>query len=64
MLDRLLWRENRLLPRASEVFEAEGWPFTFTFETDPRGTTRCFRLDGPALAWGRLSGVYEKLVSG
>jgi thymidylate kinase len=63
VVDRLLWRQNRLLPRAPEVFDAEGWPFALTFETDPSGSAHRFRLDGPGLAWGRLAGVYEKLAT-
>lgn len=62
VLDGLLWRGNRLLPRASGVFDAESWPFRLTFEADPDGAVARFHFDGPGLPGGRLSGVYDKLA--
>jgi thymidylate kinase len=60
ILEGLLWWGDRLLPRAADVFDAESWPFRLTFETDATGVVSRFRMDGPDLAWRRLSGVYEK----
>lgn len=42
--------------------DAEGWPFRLTFERDETGVVSGFRLDGPALVWGRLTGPYPKLA--
>jgi hypothetical protein len=60
-VDGLLWRCNRLVPRAPGIFEAEAWPFRLTFEADPSGSVARFHLEGPVLPYTRLAGVYEKV---
>lgn len=63
VMNGLLWRGNRLLPRAPHTFVAEAWPFTLTFDVDARGAAARFRVDGPALPWAnRPAGIYEKLA--
>lgn len=62
-VDGLLWRANGLLPRAIGIFDAESWPFRFTFEAAATGAVSRFRLDGPDLVGRRLSGVYDKIAS-
>ncbi len=62
IIDGLLWSKNRLLLRAPSTFDAESWPFRLTFEDDASGAVTRFRLEGPALPFARLAGVYERLV--
>jgi hypothetical protein len=64
VLDRLLWRNNRLLSRGPGILVPEGWPFTLTFENGASGAAERFRLDGPGLARGGMAGVYERLPEG
>ena len=63
VVDGLLWWGNRLLPRAVDGFDAESWPLRLTFEADTTGLVSRFRVDGPALAGRRLSGLYERQAS-
>jgi hypothetical protein len=56
------WWGVRLLTRAPGVFDTEAWPFRLTFDADATGEVNRLRVDGPALAWRRFSGVYEKLA--
>jgi hypothetical protein len=61
VVDGLLWKGNRLLPRSSEVFDAESWPVRLTFEAAESGPAAHFRVDAPTLGAGRLSGVYVRI---
>jgi hypothetical protein len=63
VVEGLLWRDNRLLPRGVAAFDAESWPFRLIFEADTTGVVSRFRLDGPDLVGRRLSGVYDKIAS-
>jgi thymidylate kinase len=61
VVEGLHWWGTRLLPRAPGVFDTESWPFRLTFDADPTGEVNRLRVDGPALAWRRFSGAYDKL---
>jgi hypothetical protein len=46
VLDGVLWPENRLIPKARNVFYAESWPLEVIFETSSDGTIRAVTIQG------------------
>jgi thymidylate kinase len=56
-----LWPEDRLIPKADNVFYVASWPFTIIFQADAGGVIQSMRKETQAGAWEKLDQVCPKI---
>ena len=56
-----LWPENRLIPKAHNVFYVASWPFELIFHEDGSGAIHSMRRETQAGDWRTLDQVFPKI---